>query len=167
MNSVQNTERILFYGYGNPGRADDGLGITFCYQLKEYVRENQISGVEFSEDYQLNIEDGETISRFDSVFFVDATKNENVERWLLTTLSRSKELAFTTHHVSPEFLLGICQTLYNKNPNIQLLTIRGYKWDLHEGISSEALSNLKSALHFIQLQLMKRDAKALPSQGRA
>ena len=32
--------RILFYGYGNPGRQDDALGIHFIDQMEIWIKEN-------------------------------------------------------------------------------------------------------------------------------
>ncbi|NJK85082.1 MAG: hypothetical protein HC906_03035 [Bacteroidales bacterium] len=32
---------ILIYGYGNPGRQDDGLGVLLCERLLKWVHENK------------------------------------------------------------------------------------------------------------------------------
>ena len=64
--------KILFYGYGNPGRQDDGLGICFVEEMEKFVRDKDISDISFDSNYQLNIEDADTIKNYDLVFFCDA-----------------------------------------------------------------------------------------------
>ena len=68
--------QILIYGYGNPGREDDGLGIELVNKLEGWAAENQLSDIEFDNNYQLNIEDAEVISQKDLVIFADASEEE-------------------------------------------------------------------------------------------
>ncbi|VGO14536.1 hypothetical protein PDESU_03099 [Pontiella desulfatans] len=59
----------LVIGYGNPGRLDDGLGPAFA----ERIQGLGLSGVTVESNYQLNIEDAELVSRYDTVVFADAS----------------------------------------------------------------------------------------------
>ncbi len=34
--------QILVYGYGNPGRQDDGLGVELVRRLEEWAVENEV-----------------------------------------------------------------------------------------------------------------------------
>ena len=49
--------KILVYGYGNPGRQDDGLGVALVEELEQWVATEKIPGLDFDSNYQLNAED--------------------------------------------------------------------------------------------------------------
>jgi len=140
--------RILVYGYGNPGRQDDGLGIALVSQLQEWAAENQIPGMSFDQNYQLNIEDAEAISNHDVVIFVDAS-DEEIDDFCLSVVDGTGKLAFTTHSASPAYILKLSQELFNKHPLVLLLHIKGYAWDFKEGLSEEAKVNLHAAYAYM------------------
>lgn len=144
--------KILIYGYGNPGRQDDGLGNSFVDKLESWINEQKYEGYEFDSNYQLNIEDAEAVSGKDLVIFVDAS-TEEIEDYLLTPVSASTKVAFTTHAASPGYVIDLCRQLYNKVPASYLMHIKGYEWDFKEGLSSKAVQNLEKALDFIKLKL--------------
>jgi len=64
--------QILIYGFGNPGREDDGLGIELARRLEDWSKKSGLPGITFDSNYQLNIEDAEVISEKDLVIFADA-----------------------------------------------------------------------------------------------
>ena len=143
-------ERILIYAYGNPGRQDDGLGNRFVEELEKWVRDNQISGIEFESNYQLNIEDAANISDKDIVIFADASEEE-IEDIHFSAIEPSEgKSEFTTHAASPSFVLALCIQLYNKHPKTFLLQIRGYEWGFKEGLTEKAEKNLEKALEFLK-----------------
>ena len=143
-------ERILIYAYGNPGRQDDGLGNRFVEELEKWVRDNQISGIEFESNYQLNIEDAANISDKDIVIFADASEEEIEDIHFSVIEPSGGKSEFTTHAASPSFVLALCIQLYNKHPKTFLLQIRGYEWDFKEGLSERAEKNLEKALEFLK-----------------
>ncbi|RLD01357.1 MAG: hypothetical protein DRI46_04450 [Chloroflexi bacterium] len=140
--------RILVYGYGNPGRQDDGLGVELVNQLEEWVTEKRLSGITFDNNYQLNIEDAELISNQDLVIFADASE-EDIDDFCLSVVKGSGKLAFTTHSASPAYVVKLCQELFQKDPLVLLLHIKGYEWDFREGISTQAAGNLKAAFKYM------------------
>lgn len=141
--------RILIYGYGNPGRQDDGLGIALTQRLEAWVLENQIAGVEFDNNYQLNIEDAAAIAENDLVIFADASE-ENIEDFCLSRVDGSSKVAFTTHAASPGYIVQLCKELFQKEPLVLLLHIKGYEWAFQEGISDRARENLDQAFEYMQ-----------------
>ena len=146
--------KILIYGYGNPGRQDDGLGPVFVDHLKEWIGRENISYVELDSDYQLNIEDAFTISEKDLVVFVDASI-EDIDDYCLTKVSpEGAKIEFTMHAVSASFILDLCNKLYNKNPETYLLHIKGYEWDFKEELTEKARNNLDVALAFIKERII-------------
>jgi len=140
--------QILVYGYGNPGRQDDGLGIALVTQLEKWAADNQFSGIEFDNNYQLNIEDAEAISTHDLVIFADASEEE-IDDFCLSVVDGTGKLAFTTHAASPAYVLKLCQELFHKDPLVLLLHIKGYAWDFKEGLSHRAEENLQAAYHYM------------------
>jgi hydrogenase maturation protease len=140
--------RILLYGYGNPGRQDDGLGIALVDQVERWAKENQIPGLSFDSNYQLNIEDAEAISKHDLVIFADASEEE-LEDFCLSVVDGTGKLAFTTHSASPAYILKLCQELFQTEPIVLLLHIKGYAWNFQEGLSSKAAENLEAAFLYL------------------
>ena len=145
--------QILVYGYGNPGREDDGLGIALVKKLEEWVKDSKISGIEFDSNYQLNIEDAEAISGKDLVVFVDAS-TEEIENFVITEVTGENEVSFTTHAASPGFIVKLCAELFEKYPKVLLLHIKGYRWEFKEGLSEGAENNLQKAFGFMQEYLI-------------
>ena len=158
--------KILFYGYGNPGRQDDALGILFCDHLEKWVRENKIKEICFDSNYQLNIEDADTIAGYDLVFFVDASM-ESVKEFTISEIEQSNaQVEFTMHAISPGVVLNLCSQIYsNRVPMCVLIHIKGFEWDLdfEKGLSKKAKNNLKLVLGFIknEMSLVKQYSKEI------
>lgn len=152
-----NNKKILFYGYGNPGRQDDALGIRFIERMEIWVEENGYKNIFFDSNYQLNIEDADTISGYDIVFFVDASM-EQLESFDISEVEFSNaQVEFTMHAISPGVVLSLCDQIYNKVPQTYLIHIKGFEWDLEfdKGLTYKAEKNLQEALKYIQEKLLE------------
>ena len=114
--------KILIYGYGNPGRQDDGLGNAFVEKLQAWAKEQKLDSIEFDSNYQLNIEDAEAVSDKDLVVFADAS-TEDIEDYLLTPVNASTKVAFTTHAASPGYIVDLCKELFDRIPASYLMQI--------------------------------------------
>jgi hydrogenase maturation protease len=150
--------RILVYGYGNPGRQDDGLGIALALKLESWAAENDLSEIRFDNNYQLNIEDAEAISTQDLVIFADASE-EDISDFCLSVVDGTGKMSFTTHAASPAYILKLCQELFQKEPAVLLLHIKGYEWKFKEGLSLRATENLESA--FIYMKELLSDPEVI------
>lgn len=154
---MENKKKILFYGYGNPGRQDDALGISFVDEIENWVNAKQITNIDFESNYQLNIEDAEKISNYDLVIFADASL-EPIENFAFTEVEpNDAQVEFTMHAVSVSFVVDLCQKIYGKGPKAFLIHIKGYEWDLNfdRGLSEKAKENLKQALEFTKKKLIQ------------
>ena len=150
-------KRILIYAFGNPGRQDDGLGNRIVEELEPWLRERGIDHVELESNYQLNIEDADTIKDMDIVVFVDASI-EDIDGFHMGEVKPSKGRSeFTMHAASPAYILALCIKLYQKHPQTYLLQIRGYEWEFLEKLSTQAAMNLASALAFIKERIIRED----------
>ena len=145
--------KILLYGYGNPGRQDDGLGIAFVEQMEQWVIDNDLKGYSFENNYQLNIEDAEEVSDKDLVIFADASQ-EDIEDFCVSKVDKSSKATFTTHAASPGYIMHLCKELFKKTPFTLLVHLKGYEWEFQEGLSEKAQKNLDDALaYFKELML--------------
>jgi len=136
---------VLVYGYGNPGRQDDGLGPALIGMLER----ERIPGVVTDCNYQLQIEDAVAISGSDAVIFVDASCAGG-EPFAFGGLEPSNDITFTTHAMSPASVLALSHELYGRPARAYLLAIRGYEWEPVEGLSPAAAGNLDAAFRFIR-----------------
>lgn len=145
--------KILIYGYGNPGRQDDGIGNAFVERILAWVKENRFEGFEFDSNYQLNIEDASAISDKDLVVFVDAS-TEDIANFVLTPVTPETNVTFTTHSASPGYIVQLCREIYGTNPAVFLLHIRGYSWEFTEGLTDQAALNLDQAIEMMKEKLI-------------
>jgi len=146
--------RILILGYGNPGRQDDGIGPAMATAIEKWV----LPGVTVEVDYQLNIEHAAELAQHDIVLFVDADRDAPapyVLKKIVSTEAESgkpdvREIAFTSHSVSPKSVLAICDEHLGAAPEAWILGIRGYAYEFGEELTPQAQKNLEQALAYVQ-----------------
>lgn len=139
--------KLLIFGYGNPGRKDDGLGNCFVEAIKKKSGFFETIDLEFDSNYQLNIEDAERISHMDMVIFADAS-TEDIDDFCFSKVDGTGKPAFTTHAANPEYIFRLCSDLFGTKPETLLLHIKGYEWEFEEGLSEKARNNLNEAVGF-------------------
>ena len=143
---------ILVYGYGNPGRQDDGLGPVLVEHLEAWAKAEKISAMAFDSNYQLNAEDALAVAESRAVVFIDASK-EGKPPFEFHPLKPQKEISFSTHAMAPESVLALAVELYDAKPPAWILTIRGFSWEPNEPPSAAALSHLSAAREYLQVWL--------------
>lgn len=153
--------KVLIYGYGNPGRQDDGLGNAFVNRIEHWVEEEGLQDFFFDSNYQLNIEDADAISDKDLVVFADAS-TENLEEFCVSKVDQSAKVTFTTHAASPGYIVDLCRKIYKKAPPVFLMHIRGYEWDFREGLTEKAKKNLEKALDHFKEKIADSKIKSEP-----
>jgi len=136
----------LVYGIGNVGRQDDGLGWAFIDWLET---QSLCAKADMHRNYQLYIEDSELISHKRRVLFVDATKEASVTSFRLERAQPRMDISFTSHAVSIPSILATCKQCFDRLPEVWVLAIRGYEWELSVGLTEQARRNLDGAIaHF-------------------
>jgi len=133
----------LIYGIGNIGRQDDGLGWEFIDCLETVSACTKAEKVKF---YQLNLEDADLISYRQRVLFVDASKDSTVDSFRLYKAEPKMDVSFTSHAMSIETIMAICWQCFGKIPEVYVLAIRGYEWELQLGLTTPARHNLSLAV---------------------
>lgn len=141
--------KVLIYGYGNPGRQDDGLGVSLAEQMERWGEKNALKSMDFESNYQLNIEDSLLISEYDLVVFADASVEE-IPAFSVSEVIPEKKNSYTMHNSSPGYVLYLCQSMYRKYPAVFLMHLRGYGFDFMQEMTSGANNNLRAAVDFLQ-----------------
>jgi hydrogenase maturation protease len=142
--------KVLVYGYGNPGRLDDGLGPALARAL---VGQDLGPGVTLETGYQLQIEDAALAAEHEVVVFVDADA-ACAAPFELRPLVPRRETAFSTHSVAPETVLALAHQHFGAGTRGFVLGIRGYEFDDYgERLSPAAQRNLALASEFVRRAL--------------
>lgn len=160
---IKPMENALIIGYGNPGRRDDGLGPAFAAELERLA----LPGLTVDSDYQLSVEDAETVSRHATVVFVDAAA-EGPAPFSFGPLAPRAETSFTSHHLAPAAVLSLAGEAFGATPRAYLLGIRGYEFnEFREELSPGARDNLTAALVFFRGWMCQNQAETkLGDSGR-
>ena len=141
----KDSKEVIIFGIGNNGRQDDGLGWMFLDFLDE-----QNTNIDIEYRYQLQIEDAELISNYDTVIFIDATKEATEEGFYLKPCHPSEKYSFSTHALKPETILYLSHKLYNHTPKTSIFGIQGYNWELKIGLSENGNRNLNKAKKYFK-----------------
>lgn len=142
--------KILVLGIGNSGRSDDGLGWAFLDALGDQY--GDILDLEYR--YQLQIEDAELVTHYDRVVFVDAHQGVLPGGFLWKKCLPKDNQSFSSHELSPDTIVYLTQSVYDKEIDAYILGIQGEYFELKIGLSDKAKSNLKEAILFFKESLV-------------
>jgi hydrogenase maturation protease len=137
--------KTLFLGYGNVDRQDDGVawhvlkGIATQLGLETSPSwEDPLPSaptVEFRFELQLTPEMAEDLLAFERVCFVDAHTGKITDDVQMINVLPEYQTSPFTHHLTPEMLLSMCETLYNKKLAAILISVRGYEFGFETELS--------------------------------
>lgn len=134
-----NNHSSLIYGIGNVGRQDDGLGWAYVDWLEQ---QEFCPNAQFIRNYQLLLEDADVISHVKRVLFIDASKERANNGFKLELAKPSLDFSFTSHAISIPTIMATCLQCFNKLPQVYVLAIKGYEWELEQGLTKQASINL-------------------------
>lgn len=124
--------KTLVIGYGNCSRCDDGVG----WFVVERLQQAQLADVEFLTAHQLEVDQAEVITRFDSVIFVDASVPQSPRPITETVVQPRFQSHAVAHYLTPEDLVSLSDTLYGHVPRAFLFSIRGLDFGFGDGLSA-------------------------------
>lgn len=131
--------KVLIVGFGNPLRADDGIGWTVATQLADALGW-PAPELEIRSLHQLVPELVDDLAAVDAVVFIDASATE------AAGVVRMRELRADphpqgarplTHHLTPEKLLAMAREYYGREPRAFLVTVAGRDFGYSEELSPE------------------------------
>lgn len=145
---------ILLYGYGNPGRGDDGLGPALASAIERLA----MPQVVVDANYQLTVEDAAQLAGYAAVVFVDAAV-EGPEPFCFSHIDDASigRVGWTSHSVTPTQVVALARDLFDSKTSAYTLAIRGYQFeDLNEILSPAAKQNLAEAIAFAKNAVVER-----------
>jgi hydrogenase maturation protease len=151
--------RTLIFGYGNLDRQDDGVAWHVLKKLKSLLQETSPDEIdEFFDSFsdpsivfqlQLTPELAEEISRFDRVCFVDAHTGAVPNDVNIEPVKASFQHSPLTHHLTANSLLSIIQTIYKKEPEAIMVSVRGYEFGFSQLLSEKTALLAENAAEMI------------------
>lgn len=149
---------ILIIGYGNILRSDDGIGIDVAKQIAE----KRLAGVKVKTMQQLHVELLEEMISYEKTILIDAAgQKEDVS--LKKVHPVCEYGASSSHFLSPELLLEMARTVYGKDLELYLCSIKGECFDVGDIISPAVNKRGKKALKAV-IEFLKKDPSGLPSK---
>jgi hydrogenase maturation protease len=158
--------KALIIGYGNPDREDDGvawhilraltvkLGLESPESYEDEFPESAL--VDFAFYLQLTPEMAEEISAYEYVCFVDAHTGHIPEPIRLIDVQSEFQHSPFTHHLTPQSLLSMCETIYEKKPDAALLSVLGHRFLFTRQLSYETARLVPPAVELIGDWLIAR-----------
>lgn len=135
---------VLVIGYGNPLRADDGVGWHAAEALARMIPEAE---AQVWACHQLTPELAEPLSRASAAIFIDAGDGPPPGSLEWQPLSPDSEpTGAFTHHVTPEALLACAQRLYGACPTAEIFTVAGASFDYGEELTPRVQATFPALL---------------------
>jgi len=149
----------MVLGYGNPDRQDDGAAWHVLHALAVRLNlpapdsyEDEFppnDRLDFSFTLQLTPEMAEQIAAYERVCFVDAHTGNVAGQVQLAALTGHFQHSPFTHHLTPQSLLSMCESLYGKTPQAALVSVRGYHFEFERQLSSQTAHLVPEAVEKI------------------
>jgi len=152
-------KKSLIIGYGNPDREDDGvawhilralttkLGLDSPDSYEDEFPESSL--IDFAFTLQLTPEMAEDISVYEYVCFVDAHTGNIPDPVRLINVESEFQASPFTHHLTPQSLLSMCETIYRKKPDAALLSVLGHRFLFSRQLSEETAQLVSQAVELL------------------
>lgn len=160
-------KKALIIGYGNPDREDDGVAwhILHALSLKLGLNAPASYDDELPEDprlelafhLQLTPEMAEQIAQYEYVCFIDAHTGNIPETVRLVPVESEFQRSPFTHHLTPQSLISMCETLYGRKPEAALLSVLGHRFLFSRELSGETATLVPGATDLIWEWLKARN----------
>lgn len=148
-------KKTLIVGYGNRDREDDGAGWHMLQQLANALNltaptlpgdetitmDGQLKLIYL---YQLLPEMAEDVSDYDRIFFLDAHNSNQLPELVVEPIFPKNSHSAFTHHLTPEDLLSITQTIGKSVPEAWLISVRGHSFRFAHELSLETAASVQS-----------------------
>lgn len=151
--------KLLILGYGNPDREDDGVAWHILRALTEKLSlpspesyEDEFpesEQIEFAFHLQLTPEMAEDIASYPYVCFIDAHTGNIPEAVRLIDVDSEFQRSPFTHHLTPQSLMSMCETIYGKRPEAALLSVLGHRFLFTRELSEETAALVPQAVELI------------------
>ncbi|MCZ2127380.1 MAG: hypothetical protein LC099_06350 [Anaerolineales bacterium] len=163
-------KKFLFLGYGNPDREDDGVAWHILRELT--VKLGLPAPTSYDDDFpstpnadfafhlQLTPEMAEDVAEYEHVCFADAHTGNIAEEVRLIEIDSDFQKSPFTHHLTPQSLLSICETLYRRKPDSALLSVRGYQFLFSRELSPQTAALAPQAVESAWAWMKAQESQA-------
>ena len=162
-------KKTLIIGYGNRDREDDGAGwhmLDHIANKLKLVTPELPGDMSVSADGQLKLlylfqllpEMAEELSEFERVIFVDAHNSDQLPEITLKPIGAKSTHSVFTHHLSPEELLAIAQTIGKPLPEAWLASVHGHSFRFSRELSDQTAKNVSTLTEQVFDMLYAGDA---------
>ncbi len=152
-------KKLLIIGYGNQDREDDGVAWHILRALtiklgldspESYEDEfPEFALIDFAFHLQLTPEMADDIRVYEYVCFVDAHTGNIPEPVRLIKVVSEFQASPFTHHLTPQSLLSLCETLYGRKPEAALLSVLGHRFLFSRQLSKETARVVPQAIELL------------------
>jgi hydrogenase maturation protease len=151
--------KLLILGYGNPDREDDGvawhilraltikLGLPSPGSYEDEFPES--AQIEFAFHLQLTPEMAEEVASYPYVCFIDAHTGNIPEPVRLIDVDSEFQRSPFTHHLTPQSLMSMCESIYGKRPEAALLSVLGHRFLFTRELSEETAALVPQAVELV------------------
>jgi hydrogenase maturation protease len=146
--------RVLFIGYGNDLRSDDGA----ARHAAEIVEEWNLPGVRVISKHQLTPELAEEVAWAKTVIFADSYAAHAGDGCRTVNVSPTKPPETLTHTVQPGMLLWYAQFMYDRCPTAWLMAIPSIDFSLGDGLSPTAQAGVREAANGVR-EIIERQGR--------
>ena len=146
---------IVVFACGNRSRGDDAIGPLLLERLASWLAEQGRSGeFELIDDYQLQIEHALDLQGRRLALFIDAGWDTPAPMQFYATAPAKVpgSLGGGTHTLSPQDVLDVYRRVTQADPPPSfVLCVRGERFELGEGLSSQAQAHVEAAWGRLEL----------------
>ena len=153
--------RVLIIGYGNPLRADDGLGWQAAQRLAASLKD---APVEVLAVHQLTPELGEPICGAGLVIFIDASHEGQPGTWTCAPVEPDTiPSPALTHHLTPAGLLAYARALFGASPPALVISVAGESFGYGEKLTPRVEAALRGVIRHARARII-RQIRAWPEE---
>lgn len=151
--------RVLIVAYGNPLRSDDGIAWRVADAL-----EGKFPDVEILRLHQLAPEVAYSVSRFETVVFVDAANEPGTPGDIrVEAVSAEDATSSSSHALSPATVMALARQLYSASPQSFCVIMTGENFDHGESLSPTVAAALPNLLATVERLIGGRPRKEEPT----
>jgi len=166
------TMKTLLLGYGNPDRQDDGVAWHILSSVANQMGldpspcwEDMLPStpeIDLRFDLQLTPEMADDLTAYDRICFMDAHTGKILQNVQVVDIFPEYQTSPFTHHLTPEMLLSMCESLNHKTPEAILISVRGYEFGFETNLSPFTASLVTEAVERAVGWLRVEDLTAVP-----
>ena len=139
-------KKLLFIGYGNVDRQDDGVAwhvlVNLAHKLGYYAPDDPEESFETRCDpeliyvLQLTPDMADILMNYERICFIDAHTGNIPDDLQISDVKAEFQNSPFTHHMTPQTLLAFVKALYGTEPLAELVSIRGFEFGFSRELSS-------------------------------